>query len=143
MIFVHWGVLPRLAKTINRAARRKPLLAVFGFAVFIALAQAVGAGQARRLSPALEAWTKTLTDETGVSCCTLVNGFRPTEVEWVMGANYYRVKIQGKWVLVPDEAVVKGPNRLGYAAVWYDIDYDINLDDSSIEIRCFLPGPAV
>jgi len=44
------------------------------------------------------------------------------------------VLISGQWFTVPDGAVIKQANRIGYALVWY------YFDNGALMIRCFLPG---
>ena len=46
----------------------------------------------------------------------------------------YRVRLDGAWVDVPDEAVVTEPNRVGRAMVWPIKSY------MGVTIRCFMPG---
>jgi len=40
----------------------------------------------------------------------------------------------------PSGAVVKGPNRLGYAVAWLEYDWDIDSGEQTMRVRCFLPG---
>jgi len=84
--------------------------------------------------PEIKRWVESLTDDKGRGCCATADGFRPEEVEWDMAQNAYHVMIDGQWFKVPDGAVVKETNRIGYAIVWYFID------NGAITIRCFLPG---
>ena len=58
--------------------------------------------------------------------------------EWDMKGDGYRVIIQGKWNIVPADAVVSGPNKFGKAMVW--------LREGAIignPIVCFIPGSGV
>jgi hypothetical protein len=96
--------------------------------------QARDNGQYSDVSPEIKRWVEGLTDDKGRGCCATADGFRPEEVDWDMAENAYRVMIGGKWFKVPEGAVVKEANRIGYAIVWYFID------DGAITIRCFLPG---
>jgi transposase len=50
-----------------------------------------------------------------------------------------RVRIEGQWWDVPDEALIKEPNRAGRTMVWpvYYRELDRSL---RVEIRCFMPG---
>jgi len=77
---------------------------------------------------------ESLTDDKGRGCCATADGYRTQEVERDMSENAYRVMIEGQWFKVPDGAVIKQANRIGYAIVWYFID------NGAITIRCFLPG---
>ena len=91
-------------------------------------------GQYAQVSPDIKRWVEGLTDEKGRGCCATADGFRPEEVEWDMSENAYRVLISGQWFTVPDGAVIKQANRIGYALVWY------YFDNGALTIRCFLPG---
>lgn len=92
-------------------------------------------GQIEDVSPEVKAWVENLRDRNGVSCCATADGFKPQEVEWDIAERSYWVKIEGRWFNVPDEAVIHGQNRLGYAVVWY-----IHDEEYGFVIRCFLPG---
>jgi hypothetical protein len=46
----------------------------------------------------------------------------------------YRLRIDGEWVDVPNEAVVDGPNRAGRTMVW---PYYLN---GHPKARCFMSG---
>lgn len=48
---------------------------------------------------------------------------------------HYRVRIDGEWVNVPDEAVITEPNRIGRTMVW-----PIRDGVGGLYIRCFMPG---
>jgi hypothetical protein len=82
----------------------------------------------------IQRWVEGLTDGQGRGCCATADGFRPEEVEWDTAENSYRVRIDGPWFTVPDMAVIKERNRIGYAVVWYYVD------SGTLHIRCFLPG---
>src|SRR3979409_1724132 len=96
--------------------------------------QARDNGQYTQVSPDIKRWVEGLTDGQGRGCCATADGFRPEEVEWDTAANSYRVRIEGQWFTVPDNAVIKESNRIGYAIVWYYVD------TGKLYIRCFLPG---
>jgi hypothetical protein len=96
--------------------------------------QAHDDGRYSQVSPEIKRWVEGLTDHQGRGCCATADGFRPEEVEWDMAANGYRVMVEGQWYAVPDGAVIKEPNRIGYAIVWY------YKDSGALYIRCFLPG---
>ena len=91
-------------------------------------------GQYAQVSAEVKRWVEGLTDEKGRGCCATADGFKPEEVEWDMNQNAYRVMIDGQWFNVPDSAVIKESNKIGYALVWY------YTDSGNISIRCFLPG---
>ena len=96
--------------------------------------QARDNGQYSQVAPEIKRWVEGLTDNQGRGCCATADGFRPDEVEWDISENSYRVMIGGKWFSVPEGAVIKESNRIGYALVWYYVD------NGALFIRCFLPG---
>jgi hypothetical protein len=96
-------------------------------------------GQYRDIDPGLRQWIEALKDKTGKGCCETADG-HPAEYEWDIAGNRYRVRIEGEWYNVPEEAVIEGPNKLGYATVWYWISWEID-GKKTHHIRCFLPGP--
>jgi hypothetical protein len=63
------------------------------------------------------------------------------EGEWDIKDNKYRVFIQGEWIVVPDHAVISGPNKFGKAIVWFIGSWEGN--DAISRIRCFIPGSGV
>jgi hypothetical protein len=63
------------------------------------------------------------------------NGFRVDDVDWDTQDGQYRVRLNGEWVVVPDNAVVTEPNKFGPAVVWPYMG-----TDGQTQIRCFLPG---
>jgi hypothetical protein len=102
-------------------------------------AQARDYGQYRDTDPALRRWIEGLKDRTGKGCCESADG-HPAEYEWDTAGNRYRVRIEGDWYVVPAEAVIEGPNKLGYATVWYWNSWELD-GKEHFHIRCFLPGP--
>jgi hypothetical protein len=96
-------------------------------------------GQYRNVDPAIREWIQGLKDKAGQGCCDTADG-HPAEYEWDIAGNRYRVQIEGEWYDVPQDAVIDGPNKLGYATVWYWWSWEV--DGKKIHhIRCFLPGP--
>jgi hypothetical protein len=91
-------------------------------------------GRYSQVAPEVKRWVEGLTDDKGRGCCATADGFRPEEVDWDMSQNNYKVMIGGQWYMVPEGAVVKESNRIGYALVWYYVD------NGALFIRCFLPG---
>lgn len=151
MTLIHYSIIRRTAvvsagvvRIICGATTRSSLTLLVAFGIFfsVAASQAGDIGQNRQVSPEIKLWAEALTNEAGIGCCTIANGLIPEEIEWDISANSYRVKVDGQWLFVPDEAILKGPNRLGYAAVWFEIDHDIDFEEYTISIRCFLPGAA-
>jgi hypothetical protein len=96
-------------------------------------------GQYRDVDPSVHQWVQGLKDKAGKGCCETADGY-PAEYEWDTSGNRYKVRIDGEWYVVPAEAVIEGPNRLGDATVWYWTSWDID-GQMTPHIRCFLPGP--
>ncbi|MGY3535105.1 hypothetical protein [Bradyrhizobium sp. USDA 4452] len=67
-------------------------------------------------------------------CCSDADGSAVSDVDWESKDGHYRVRLDGVWVDVPDEAVVTEPNRVGRAMVWPIKSY------MGVTIRCFMPG---
>jgi hypothetical protein len=82
----------------------------------------------------LKPWFDQLASGKGL-CCSFADGVRVENVDWDTQNGRYRVRIQGEWIVVPDNAVVTEPNRFGPAVVWPYKD-----SDGVTQIRCFLPG---
>jgi hypothetical protein len=102
-------------------------------------ASARDSGQYRDVDPAIREWIQGLKDKAGQGCCDTADG-HPAEYEWDIAGNRYKVRIEGEWYDVPEEAVIDGPNKLGYATVWYWWSWEF--DGRKVHhIRCFLPGP--
>jgi hypothetical protein len=95
-------------------------------------------GQYHDIDPALRQWIEGWKDKTGRGCCETADGY-PTEYEWDTAGNRYKVRIEGKWYVVPAEAVVEGPYKVGFATVWYWWSFDLGGKETH-HIRCFLPG---
>ncbi len=107
---------------------------LFSLFTFMASAWAHDSTSHAELSPEIRNWINGLKDAGGTSCCSTADGYQPEEVDWDADAKGYRVRWKGEWFRVPDSAVIKEPNRLGYPVVW------IGHSDGKPFVRCFLPG---
>jgi hypothetical protein len=121
--------------------RSLPTLLLFvlivGCGVGLGPAHARDDGRFRNIDPEIKAWVKGLTDKHGEGCCDTADGY-PAEVEWDNDTGKYRVRLDGQWYDVPDDAVIEQPNRLGYAVVWW---YQTHNGHQLVpKIKCFLPG---
>jgi hypothetical protein len=67
-------------------------------------------------------------------CCSDADGTALSDVNWQSGNGHYRVRLDGEWVDVPDDAVITEPNRVGRTMVWPLRGY------LGLTIRCFMPG---
>jgi hypothetical protein len=86
----------------------------------------------------LKPWFESLHSERG-PCCADADGMTLKDVDWDTKDGHYRVFVEGKWWDVPDDAVIKEPNRDGRTIVWpIYVRSEHKLQE--IKIRCFMPG---
>ena len=97
----------------------------------------------RYAGSALKSWFDQLGSGKGL-CCSVADGRSVADPDWgteaVAGAAgkstiAFWVKVDGKKIDVPPDAVVSEPNTYGPAVVWPVIG-----PDGATQIRCFLPG---
>ena len=120
-----------------RAVRRKAPLGIGCAILLAALAfdacYARDRGQFANTSPELKAWFDSLQSGKG-PCCSDADGTALSDADWESGGGHYRVRIEGEWIDVPDDAVISEPNRVGRTMVWPIRGY------LGLTIRCFMPG---
>jgi hypothetical protein len=87
-------------------------------------------------NPAMHAWFDSLAAGKGL-CCSFADGLALKDIDWDTDGpkGTYRVRLGGKWIVVPKSAVVTEPNKYGMPVVWPYQD-----SDGKTQIRCFLPG---
>jgi hypothetical protein len=122
---------------LRRVRRLKTPLTI-GFAVMmLALASHFGhardRGQFANTNPELKSWFESLKSGKG-PCCSDADGTAVSDVDWESGNGHYRVRLDGEWIDVPNEAVITEPNRIGRTMVWPLRGY------LGVSIRCFMPG---
>jgi hypothetical protein len=120
----------------HRCAGRKTAPLTIGLAL-LALTSHLGhardRGQYGNANPELKAWFEGLKSGKG-PCCSDADGTAVSDVDWQSAGGHYRVRLDGEWVDVPDEAVITEPNRVGRTMVWPLRGY------LGLTIRCFMPG---
>ena len=84
-------------------------------------------------NPELHQWFEGLRSGKG-PCCSDADGSAVSDVDWDTAGGHYRVRLDGVWLDVPDEAVITEPNRIGRTMVWPIKGY------LGTSIRCFMPG---
>lgn len=82
----------------------------------------------------LHTWFDSLKSRKGL-CCSFADGVSVADIDWDTKGGRYRVRLDGRWITVPDAAVVTEPNRFGRAVVWPYQD-----GTGVMQIRCFIPG---
>ena len=140
------GLAPRLCSTAyerktstNRGPTHwKPLLQTACAVLLLAFVPHLGHardpdGRYAKSNPELKAWFDGLRSGKG-PCCSDADGTAVSDVDWESANGHYRVRLDGEWVDVPDEAVITEPNRVGRTMVWPIHGY------LGVTIRCFMPG---
>jgi hypothetical protein len=113
----------------------RAFLATGCFALVVAMPiAALARDDGRYAHSPLKAWFDQLASGKGL-CCSFADGVSMQDVDWDMQDGHYRVRLDGRWLEVPDTALVTEPNRFGPAVVWPYQDVD-----GVTQIRCFLPG---
>lgn len=109
------------------------------FCIAVLLLALTGAAFAHdHARPDLDTWFNSLESKAGSTCCDASEATRLDDVDWEAKDGHYRVRLQGEWVDVPDDAVVEGPNKAGPTMVW---PYYTNGELKGV--RCFLPGAGI
>lgn len=88
----------------------------------------------RYANSALKPWFDSLRSGRG-PCCSDADGSAVSDVDWDSDRGHYRVRIEGVWIDVPEDAVITEPNRAGRAMVWP------MWNEGRVQIRCFIAGP--
>ncbi len=65
----------------------------------------------------LNEWFNRLASGKGL-CCSFADGSVVSDVDWELKDGHYRVRLEGRWIDVPDDAVITEPNRAGRTMVW-------------------------
>jgi|SRR5215471_15879601 len=132
------------AGELEAGRRGRMIFAAFAFGLCIGL-WTVTAHKAvardldgRYTNSPLKGWFESLHSGKG-PCCSDADGTALSDVDWEGRDGHYRVRIEGQWWDVPDEAVIKEPNRAGRTMVW-PIYYRALGAPLRVDIRCFMPG---
>lgn len=84
-------------------------------------------------------WYKNLKSGNGLLCCNGDDFVGISDPDWESRDGRYRVRIEGQWWDVPDEAVIKEANHDGRTLVWPVYERALG-GVLNVKIRCFLPG---
>ena len=87
----------------------------------------------------LKPWFDKLHSKGGALCCSDADGNVVQDPDWETKDGHYRVRIEGEWLDVPDDAVIEEPNKFGRTMVWPWVEHYLN-GKVRIRIRCFMPG---
>jgi hypothetical protein len=121
-----------------RAGKVEPMMLRTVFLAAVALlcvsaALARDDGRWASSNPELKKWFDKLASKRG-PCCSDADGFALSDVDWESKDGHYRVRLEGAWYDVPNDAVITVPNRVGRTMIW-PIKYP-----GTMHIRCFMPG---
>lgn len=111
---------------------------VLVFALILPIA-AVARDNGQWANSPLKPWMNSLASKRGL-CCSFADGMTIPDVDWdtfkdTDGKVRYRVRLENRWVIVPDDAVIDTNNLAGVAIVWPYLDAL-----KQMQIRCFLRG---
>jgi len=104
--------------------------------IVLTTGSALGRDDGRYADSPLKPWFDSLRSHLG-PCCSDADGFAVSDPDWESHDGHYRVRLDGQWVEVPDEAVITEPNRAGRTMVWPV------KTAFGIAIRCFMPGSMI
>ena len=118
------------------ALRRLVIIAVvFTIAMLAVAGWALAHDHGRNLG----GWYKDLKAGNGLLCCNGDDFIGIADPDWESREGRYRVRIEGQWWDVPDEAVIKEANHDGRTLVWPVYERALG-GVLNVKIRCFLPG---
>jgi hypothetical protein len=122
------------------ASRWKMPLAICSVLLTLPLASYPGAARddGRYANSPLKSWFDSLKSGKG-PCCSDADGSAVSDADWESKDGKYRVRLEGQWWPVPDDAVITEPNRVGRTMVWPIYYRSLNKLDR-VDIRCFMPG---
>src|ERR1700694_4116345 len=120
---------------LRRARRLKAPLTIGFAAMMLALASHLGHARddGRYAGSPLKPWFDSLKSGKG-PCCSDADGSAVSDVDWESKDGHYRVRLDGEWLDVPEDAVITEPNRIGRTMVLPPRGY------LGVSIRCFMPG---
>ena len=110
-------------------------LAVLALAGSLCVASVQARDDGRYAASSLKSWFDGLHSGKGM-CCSFADGVSIKDVDWETKDGHYRVRIDGEWFDVPEDAVITEPNKFGSAVVW---PYKDN-PTGPTKIRCFMAG---
>jgi hypothetical protein len=117
----------------------RSLALVFLSLVSLASARELYPGQWASIDPATGEWFRSQRNPTTkVPCCSEADG---SYVEEDIRDGHYWVRFDrtgGEWREVPDEIVIRDPNRNGAPVVWFY--YEVRVGSSVLKFRCYAPG---
>lgn len=112
---------------------------LFVFVLISGVQMAFARDDGRWAQSNLKSWFDGLQSAKG-ACCSDADGSALSGGDWESRDGRYRVRIDGQWYDVPDDALLKQPNLYGRTVVWPRYSTGIDGKPFVLEIRCFIPG---
>ena len=103
------------------------------------------AQQFAQLSPEVRKWFRNQSSpKTGINCCSEADGnFVEEDIRYDdKGSGHYWIrfdKTEGEWMEVPDDVVIRDPNRNGAPVVWWYYESGMHFKQM-LRFRCYAPG---
>lgn len=105
-------------------------------ALLIAISPALAHDDGRYADSSLKPWFDNLSSGLG-RCCSDADGVKISNADWRSIGGHYEVRLEGRWMRVPDRAVITEPNLARETMVW-----SIKGEGwPAPGILCFMPGP--
>jgi hypothetical protein len=95
-------------------------------------------GQYENVAPDVRQWFRDQkSPKTGMICCSEADGSEAQED--IRNGHYWTTwpAVAPTWYQVPDEVVIKDPNKVGHPVVW------TYYERGEVKIRCYVPGGGV
>jgi hypothetical protein len=129
------GDARRCSDDAKNSSRRRRALRIVGVTLLFGLASQFSHARddGRYANSPLKPWFDSLKSGKG-PCCSDADGYAVADPDWESKSGHYRVRIEGEWWDVPDDAVITEPNRAGRTMVWPIRGW------GGLTIRCFMPG---
>ena len=117
----------------RRTSSKVPLIACTALLVALVSQSGHARDDGRYANSPLKPWFDSLKSGKG-PCCSDADGYAVADPDWESKSGHYRVRIEGEWFDVPDDAVITEPNKAGRTMVWPIKGW------GGMTIRCFMPG---
>ena len=101
-------------------------------------------GQFAQVDPETRQWFRSQkSPKTGAICCNEADGEYAEEA--VRSGHYWTrfPESKGEWMQVPDDVIIKDPNRHGAPVVWWYYEMNPENGKRELKIRCYAVGGGV
>lgn len=98
-------------------------------------------GQFAQVDQNVRQWFRSqVSPKTGIYCCSEADGVYAEED--IREGHYWTrfPQSNGEWMQVPDDVVIKDPNRNGAPVVWWYYDMAPGNVQRAVKIRCYAVG---